>query len=167
MTVFVHLADERDAAAIRRSGLKLPRTSNQASVENASGVFAMPVTPDFFVTHQWLRELKRRGFNVAVGVYFRIPDSELVWAGLYNGEKHAITAAQAAMQLTKERTLGYEVLIPRSINASEIRAVRALPQLVGWRYYPDAHRQGVFCACKFCLRGQIKSKKLVEKFEAQ
>lgn len=35
------------------------------------GVFALPVTANFLISHQWVREIKRRGFRSAVGVYFQ------------------------------------------------------------------------------------------------
>jgi hypothetical protein len=166
MTTFVHIADERDSNSIKRVGLKLPRIPERLHGARPVGVFATPVVPDFVVTHQWVRELKKRGFRVAVGVYFRVPDHEPVWAGRYNEQKQPLTAAQACAWLSRERTLGYEVIIPRSIAPSEIRAIRALPQVVGWRHFPDAHRQGIFCGCKFCMRGEIKSRRIRERYEA-
>lgn len=91
----------------------------------------MPVVPNYLLSHQWVRELKRQGFRVAVGVYFRIPDDELVWAGLYNKEKQLVAASQAAAQLANEESLGFEVIIPRSVSASEIRSIRSLPKIWG------------------------------------
>src|ERR1051326_4315373 len=112
MPRFVHIADERDSAAIRRAGLKLPRSAARPSSGDLPprGVFALPVTPNFLVSHQWVRELKRRGFRVAVGVYFRVPADELVWAGKYNEAKVRMSAAKAAAQLWREETLGFEVI---------------------------------------------------------
>ena len=165
MPIFVHIADERHLPSIQRSGLKLPRGRPQTSGARPVGVFALPITANFVVSHQWVRELKKRGFKVAAGVYFRIPDQEQVWAGVYNQEKLQVTAAEAAGFLAKEQVLGYEVIIPRSILASEIQAVRALPQTLGWRHFPDAHRKGIFCGCKFCMRGEIKSRRIQERYE--
>ena len=166
MTTFVHIADERDAPSIRRAGLKLPRVVQPPNGRRPIGVFALPVVPDFVVTHQWVRELKRRGFNVAVGVYFRVPDDEAVWVGRYNEDKRPLTAAQACAELARDRTLGYEVILPRSIRASEIRDIKAIPQGLGWRYFPDAHQRGLFCGCRFCMRGQVKSRAIWKRFEA-
>jgi len=162
MPTFVHIADERDAASINRNGLKLPRSSHPA---RPAGVIALPVISNFAVSHQWVRELKRRGFKVAVGVYFRIPDQQEVLAGLYNQEKAVLTAAQATAYLAKEQVLSYEVIIPRSIRATEIQAVRDLPQGLGWRYFPDSHQKGIFCGCKYCTRGEIKSRRIRERYE--
>ena len=41
----------------------------------------MPVTPDFYASHQWLRELKRKNAGDVLGVYFRIGDEETVYLG--------------------------------------------------------------------------------------
>ncbi|UHQ24681.1 hypothetical protein LVB77_08325 [Lysobacter sp. 5GHs7-4] len=164
MTVFVHIADERDAAAIRRSGLKLPRLPARARGPVAHGVFALPVVPNFVVSHQWVRELKRRGFQVAVGVYFRVDDEQPVLAGTYNDRHQAVSAAQAAAHLREHGTLGYEVLLPRSILASEIVRIRALPQTLGWRYFPGAHERGVFCGCRYCQRGEYNNRRIREAY---
>ena len=126
----------------------------------------MPVIPNYLLSHQWVRELKKRGFRVAVGVYFRIPDEEVVLAGLYNKEKQSMSASQAAARLQKEQALGFEVIIPRSIRASEVRAIRSLPQGLGWRHFPGAHERGIFCGCKFCQRGEFKSRRIRERYEA-
>ncbi len=162
MTLFVHIADERDAAAIRRNGLTLPRWRGM----RGESVFAMPVVPDFQLTHQWVRELKRSGFNTAVGVYFRIPDDAPVSAGLYNEKKQAMTASEAAALLHGSRLLGFETLIPHPIEARAIHAIRRLPQTVGWRYFPGAHERGIFCGCTYCQRGSFKSRKIRQAWEA-
>jgi hypothetical protein len=166
MPVFVHIADERDIASIRRTGLRLPRVSPLARPGHPVGVFALPVTANFPVTHQWVRELKKRGFKVAVGIYFRVPSQEPVWAGRYDEEKVRMSAAQAAAFLGKEQVLGYEVVIPRSVSAGEIEAVRSLPQTVGWRHFPGAHERGIVCGCKNCQRGEIKSRRIQLRYAA-
>src|SRR5256885_152494 len=104
MATFVHIADERDSLAIRRNGLALPKAHLKAAETERikRGVFALPVVEDFMLSHQWVRELKRRGHRSAVGIYFKIADDELVWAGLYNKEKVRMTAAQAAALLREE-----------------------------------------------------------------
>ncbi len=157
MSTFVHIADERQAGSIRRSGLKLMQ---RASADDLSryGIFALPVIPNFLISHQWVRELKRRGFRVAVGVYVRVPDQQEVFAGHYNKEKQPMSAAEAAAYLRKHEPLGYEVIVPRSIAASDIEAIRPIPQKLGWRYFPGAHERGVFCWCRGCQRGTYKSR---------
>ena len=167
MPSFVHIADERDSAAILRSGLKVPRSRLRLSRPGSPvGVFALPVVPSFLLSHQWVRELKRRGHTTAVGVYFTVPSKESVWAGLYNQPKQRMSAAEAASLLRGMQEFGFEVIIPRSIAPRDIKSVRALPQKLGWRFYPDAHRRGIFCGCEYCMRGEIRSRKIRERYEA-
>jgi hypothetical protein len=54
MPVFVHLTPDRNIASIRRQGIGL---RNQ--LFHSRSVYAVPVMPNFYVSHQWLRELKR------------------------------------------------------------------------------------------------------------
>jgi hypothetical protein len=77
MAMFVHIADGRVASSLRRTGIRLPPEHPR----RPSGVFAMPILQSYFVSHQWLRELKRRGARTLIGVYFRIPDGEPVIVG--------------------------------------------------------------------------------------
>jgi hypothetical protein len=162
MAQFVHLASAKNAAAIRRSGIKPHRFPKWP----ARGVYAMPVTSNFFVSHQWLRELKRDGQRSIVGIYFRIGDNEPVLIGHYRYQHRQVTANQAVgLVMHAKNAEGYEVIIPRKIEATEIRRVRALPQVLGWRYYPDAHGKKP-CGCPFCQsRGEIKSRKIRDAYE--
>ena len=164
MTSFVHIADERDAASIRRTGLKL--ASGQIRPDRPWGVFALPVVANFLLSHQWVRELKRRGHRTAVGVYFKLDTAELVWAGLYNEPKKQMTAGQAAAVLRAVQSFGFEVIVPHGIGARSITAVRQLPQKLGWRYFPNAHIRGIFCGCQYCVGGQIRSRSIRERYEA-
>jgi hypothetical protein len=167
MPSFVHIADERDAASIRRTGLKLPKVpATSSESERPVGVFALPVVPNFVLSHQWVRELKRRGYRTAVGIYFKLPASEEVWAGRYNEPKRPMTAGEAASELRRMQQFGFEVIVPRSISAGSIMYVRTLPQKLGWRYFPDAHERGIFCGCEYCMRGEIRSRKIRERYEA-
>jgi hypothetical protein len=161
MTLFVHICDVRAIAAIKRSGLTLPK-QRFANYENASykrGVFAMPVTSDFFLTHQWVRELMRRGWRQPWGVYFRIPDDTRVWMGRYNESKVEARAAQAAARLMQERALGFETIIPRAITSQEIEKFRPAP-ILGWRYFPAAKGAPPKCLCSYCVGGQYNSRKM-------
>jgi len=128
-----------------------------------AGIFALPVIENFLISHQWVRELKRRGFREAVGVYCTIPDSEIVWAGRYNAAKQQMTAVQAAGLLRQTQMLGFETIIPRSVPPCEIRYVRAIPQILGWRYFPEAKGRPPYCGCSYCQRGNIKSRGLQER----
>lgn len=167
MATFIHIADEKNTRSIARNGLKLPKANshfNETEIRK-HGVFALPLIENFVVSHQWLRELKRNGFTTAVGVYFKISDTEQVWAGHYNQVKTQMTAVAAFAQLRENQTLGFEVVIPRSIKASEISYIRTLPQILGWRYFPDAKGKPPFCGCSYCQRGNIKSRRIRERYD--
>jgi len=58
---------------------------------------------------------------------------------------------------------GVQVLVPRRIIPKEILRVRNLPQLVGWRHYPDAHGHRPW-ACACCQRDAFGSRKIREKY---
>jgi hypothetical protein len=168
VTLFVHIADAKSAASIRRSGLSLPKARFKAleSAEFKHGVFALPVISNFVITHQWVRELKRRGFRSPVGVYFDVHEDELVWASRYGMPKTLLEAAQAAALLQSTQELGFEVVLPRAVGAREIRRIKSVPH-VGWRYVPGANGTRPFCGCSYCQRGNIKSRKLRLRYEAQ
>jgi hypothetical protein len=158
MPLLVHIASESDAAAIARGGIK--------PLRDRPGIYAMPVMPNFVASHQWLRELKRRGDRTMSGVCFRIPDGETVLLGHYSQTPVEVAAAQAAGAiLNADNPLGMQIVVPRKILPKEIVRVRRLPQTLGWHYYPKAH--GVRpCGCPACIgRGDIKSRKLRAAFE--
>jgi hypothetical protein len=156
--MFVHLAPESRVAVIRRNGIGRPR---KAWGDRPAGIFAVPVTRSFYVSHQWLRELKRRGQGAIVGVYFRLPDHEAVWVGHYGQAHRQMTAAEAAAEfMAAESREGWEVIIPRRVSTKEIHRVRSLPQVVGWRYYPGAKGKPPFCTCEYCTRGQYGAARL-------
>ena len=71
MPVFVHLTLHSNVASIRRGGIGLRKRRFRPR-----GVYAMPVTRNYYVSHQWLRELRRHGGGTIVAVYFRVPDDE-------------------------------------------------------------------------------------------
>ena len=167
MALFVHLAPEKESDSIRRSGIK-PRRIRAGALEGYERiVFAMPVTIDFYISHQWLRELKRSGQRSIVGVYFRIPDEQNVMVGHYNQAHAEMTASEAVgLVFHAENAEGYEVVIPRKIDAKEIHEIKHLPQVLGWRYFPDSHGRKP-CGCPVCLRrGEIKSKRIREAYES-
>lgn len=152
MAMFVHLADERDAASIRRSGIRSARFAFQQAALYAAAaqgqaldavprraVFCLPVLPDFQASHQWLRELKRQGARTLVAVRFRVPDEERLFCHHYSEAPRAMTAAEAThavMHAPDAR--GWEVILPRAVAPAEIHAIRRVPQLVGWRFHPGA-----------------------------
>lgn len=164
MAMFVHLAPEQLVPNIRRNGIRRLRP---AMGNFPGGVYAVPVTPNFVASHQWLRELKRRNQGSIAGIYFRIPDDEDVWVGHYGREHRWMTAAQAnAVFSAADDALGWEVIIPRRIEKSELHRVRQLPQVVGWRYFPEAKGKPPFCTCKFCTRGEYGSRKMRDRLGA-
>ncbi len=154
MAILVHIADERNSAGIAKSGLKPGRPSGV--------VYFMPVLLSHFVSHQWVRELRRSGARVMVGVYFRLSVDEVVWAGKYNEKHQRLALGKAIQQLDQlADPLGFELFIERKIKASEIVKIRHLPQKIGWRYKPHAH--GVKpCACPVCSRGVYGSQRIRE-----
>lgn len=131
-------------------------------------VYATPVLSDFQVSHQWLRELKNRGIRTIGALQLTIPDEEEVLVGRYSEEPLTVTAAQAVKIFREHKTgLGLQVLILRRIEPKEITRSYVPTQIVGWRYFPEAHGKPPFCGCDYCQRGRIKNRKIREKYEAQ
>src|ERR1700716_2790860 len=159
MPLFVHVTDEKNAPAMRRSGIAMSTYGR--------GVYSMPVMPSFIVSHQWLRELRRGGARTLVGVYFRIDDDEPVRFGHYGKEPVTLTATAAAASLRRAPDpFGLQIIIPRRIAANEIHRIRHFPQLVGWRYHPKSH--DFYCGCIMCVgRGAINGKRKRTAFEAE
>ena len=120
---------------------------------------------DFFASHQWLRELRRRSSSPLVAVDFVIDDDELVLVGHYAKPHHEMSAAEASgLIMHAEDPRGYEVIVPRKITAAEIARVRAVRQVVGWRYRPESHGRRP-CPCPACLaRGEYGAAKLREQY---
>jgi hypothetical protein len=140
MAMFVHLTPHSHVALIRRHGIRRLR---RAGKNFPGGVFAVPVTRNFYVSHQWLRELKRRNQGPIAGIYFRIPDGERVWVGHYNERHRWMSAAEAVAKfMPADDPQGWQVVIPRRIAASEIHRIRQLPQLMGCRLNPSILRVG-------------------------
>jgi hypothetical protein len=159
MPILVHLADEKDTAKILQGGIKLGKYGN--------GVYCMPVLPDFYITHQWLRELKRAGVKTLVGVYFRLASTEMVYAGQYGKFHKYIPLGQAIKEIIAlPDALGYELIVDRKIEPPEIIKIKHLPQTIGWRYMPDSHGKRP-CNCEYCLRGTIKGNRTKKRFDSQ
>ena len=73
----------RDGIAVRKRGRR-------------NRFFAMPVLPNFYASHQWVRELRRRSRAKLVAVDFRLDDSAEVLIGHYGKPRTAMTGADAA-----------------------------------------------------------------------
>ncbi|MHC5021427.1 MAG: hypothetical protein ACYTGX_15250 [Planctomycetota bacterium] len=113
----------------------------------------MPVLPNYVVSHQWLRELRRWRPAVITGIYFRIGDDEEVSVGHYRQVHRRMTASEAAgTVMHAEQPEGFEVIVLRRVEAGEIYRVKRLPQVTGWRYHPGANGTRP-CPCDFCQRG--------------
>ncbi len=153
MPTLVHIADAKLSSKIANAGI-LPGKATRV-------VFFMPVVQDHLVSHQWLRELRRSGVRTFVGVYFRLPSEELVWAGRYNEPHRELPLGDAIGQLMAlPDPLGFELFLQRKIVPKEITRIRRLPQNVGWRYMPHAHGRAL-CGCPACIpKGSIKSREL-------
>lgn len=155
MARFTHLARAKDEKAIVRNGIKPTALRDGTAV-----VHAMPILPDFFASHQWLRELRRRSSEPLVAIDFVVPDEEPVRVGHYSQPHTPMTAAEASgLILHADDARGYEVVIPRKIEPAEIRRTREVRQVVGWRYWPEAHGRPP-CGCPACQFGTFKAAQL-------
>lgn len=156
MPILVHLADEREAANIKRNGILIGK--------QRQGIFCMPVLQNFYLSHQWLRELKRRGVRTFVGIYFRVDSKSKVFAGKYNEEHKYITLGEAIKEIQSvDDPLGYEIIIDRKIEAKAIQKIKNIPQNIGWRYYPGAKGQRP-CSCAYCIKSSIKGGRIRKKY---
>ena len=129
MAVLLHITDAKSESSIRRQGLKAGRR----------GVYALPVTGDFIATHQWARELKRRGWHRALAVYFRMPGATPVRAGRYNEPHEALSLGAAiAGYLARGQPCGYEIIFATKVPRRSILKTKPLHRPPGWRYFPEA-----------------------------
>jgi hypothetical protein len=164
MATYVHLTSAKLASRVRRSGIR-----TQARRRGGPGVYAMPVVPGYFMSHQWVRELRKWGRGPMVAVYFRLPDDEPVAIGHYNRSHETMTAAQAlatVMQLGRY-ALGYEVITPHAVAPGAITCIRPVSSRIGWRHYPEAHGRRP-CGCPACAgRGEFRARRLRVAYERE
>ncbi|MFH8259774.1 HEAT repeat domain-containing protein [Streptomyces roseolus] len=95
----------------------------------------------------------------------RLPDGEPVAVGRYGRSQEEVTAAEAVCLIRElgYRVLGWEVFLPRAVARGEVRQVRAVRQVAGWRYFPGAHRVAP-CVCAGCVQpGTYGSRRLRER----
>ncbi|OEJ97856.1 hypothetical protein J116_004975 [Streptomyces thermolilacinus SPC6] len=178
--MFVHLTAAANAARMRRGGIRAasrgrggagaaerPGAGPGGEVGVRKGVYCFPVLPSYTLTHQWLRELSRHGGpRGLVAVHLRLPDDEPVTVGRYTDPRGPVrtTAAEAVRRVAElPDARGWEVFVPRAVTRQEVHRVRAVRQVAGWRYFPDAH--GVTpCTCAGCVvRGEYGSRRLRER----
>jgi hypothetical protein len=77
-----------------------------------------------------------------------------------------MSAAEAVSEFSNaEDARGWEVVIPRRIAAAELHRVRRLPQVIGWRFFPESKGKPPFCTCKLCTRGEYGARRLRERLE--
>ncbi|WP_030458654.1 HEAT repeat domain-containing protein [Kitasatospora sp. NRRL B-11411] len=165
MAMFVHLTSAADAARIRRSGIR----ADSRGPGGERGVYCFPVLPSYTLTHQWLRELARRGTRGGmVAVQVRLDDGQPVLAGHYAGRRrdgHRPVSAVEAVRLIAGRDdpQGWEVFVPRAVRPGEVHRIRSAPQVTGWRYWPGSHGTRP-CTCFGCrVRGEYGGRRLRER----
>jgi hypothetical protein len=152
MPRLVHLAPQRLARRIDRSGLRgspLTISVGGSDTELLSAVYAMPVLPDFSVTYQWLRELRRWKNERLIAVHFSIPTTEFIYTGRYGSDKHGGSAGKMIAAIMKQ-PIGAELIIPTDVPRRSISAIRNVRQDVGWVETPDTPHKFA-CVCGACL----------------
>lgn len=162
MPLLVHIAPHNEATRIRRNGLKPRRVPAEflGGGEHDRVVWAFPVLASHTLTHSWARELKRMGATTLCAVTFRVDDNEPVYARHFNQRPVLSTAAGAAGIIRAAADpRGYEIMIPRRIDATQIRSIKVLSKAIGWRYWPQAKNQPLrLCDCPMCMpRGEVKA----------
>jgi hypothetical protein len=157
VTQFIHLADAKQIASIRRNGIKEIRIRGK----DFRGFYCTPVSRSGFRTHQWLRELKRRGVKSYEAVQFYLPAKTELYIGRY-GQDHLQVTASQALRIFEEHQdgLGLEVIVPRPLHADEIRRVYEPHPVSGWRFYPEAKGRKP-CSCEYCNKGEIKARRRI------
>jgi hypothetical protein len=161
MAQFIHLFDESDASSVRRCGIRVFKSKWRG----ANGVFLFPVTENFIVTHQWMRELRRLRGQSLLAARIRVNDAEPVLLGKYNGEHIEVSAAQAiGIVRAHHDPLGLEVILPRSVKGKEIESFYRPPKVTGWRYYPAARGRKP-CGCPYCQRSEPFGKRIRDAYE--
>lgn len=158
MSQFIHLADAKLTGRIAKTGILAADTR----IDGIRGFYCTPVSLDFYRTHQWLRELKRRGIKTFQAVQFELTPNTLVWIGRYNGEHVKVTAADAAKIFHQHQDgLGLEVIVPKSVSNTSIKRIYTPPQVTGWRFKPEAKGEKPFCGCRYCNRGEINAYRVI------
>jgi hypothetical protein len=158
MPQFIHLFDSRMLKRISRVGI----TPKKVRFAGIKGIYCVPVSQSYFNSHQWLRELKRRGVKSIHAVQFKIEDETPVYIGKYNEEHLKVTASEAVEVFEKHKdSLGLEVIVPLKVSSKYITRIYYPNQVLGWRFYPEAKGRKPFCGCRYCNRGQINAYRVI------
>lgn len=161
MAQFIHLFDERQVAGIKRSGSRVSRSTARIK----KGIFVQALTESFQISHQWMRELRRRQGISLLAARIRIADDEIVLLGKYNVAHLKCTAAEAVGTARGHQDpMGLQIIIPRAIKAKEIESIYRPPMVVGWRYYPGARGRRP-CGCPYCQRGEPCGRRIRERYD--
>ncbi|MGD9981106.1 MAG: hypothetical protein AB7H66_01735 [Hyphomonadaceae bacterium] len=157
MVMLVHVTAAKLEPTIKRSGLR-----------TRYGIYAFPVLPNFTLTHQWGREIMKWKRQPMIGVYFRIPDDEVVRFGRYGRVMRTLSAARAVGEIRKEvDARGFQIIIDRAVTADEIARIAPLRGVTGWRHKPDAHGRRP-CGCPGCIaRGEPGARKIRARYEEE
>ena len=138
MVTFVHLTPEEKVDEILQKGIACLRAQD----DHPKGIFAMPFARSFYVSHQWLRELRQSGHVQVAALHFRVPDDEPVWVGHYRRSHECMAATEAIHQFQREkRPEGFEVIIPRAIRPCEIHRIHHLARVMPWRRGPEVGQE--------------------------
>ena len=121
MAMFVHLTPESRIALIRRNGIRRVR---RAAGEFPGGVFAVPVTRNFYVSHQWVRELKRRNQGAIAAASAERVQAEKQRAFLESTIRRDVAVAYRKYRAAAEALVLYTTqILPRA--EENLRTVRA------------------------------------------
>jgi hypothetical protein len=150
MAKFLAIKTMKRAQTIERSGLIKARRArffvverlreNNTLLRREKVIYAMPVSTNYVVSHQWIAEIKRIYAHMPVSaIYFDLPDEQMVYFGHYAGDKDQMSAAEVSAYFYRElqkddysHLMGFEVLIPSDIVGG-IKTVKHDMKLTGWR----------------------------------
>lgn len=153
MPRLVHLARASQRRSIERSGLRGARrpvlNEDKKWVEHRHVIYAMPMTTNFALTYQWVRELGRWHDEKLIAVHLRIPSEEAVLVGRYS-EAHVLMPLGEAIPRLLRAPDGNEIVVLRPVRATEIVRVAEVTQRVGWIETPEQHGKSD-CLCSYCV----------------
>lgn len=162
MPMFVHFTAAKYEPAIRRSGLGGAKHELSGSSIKRRSVFCHPVLESHTLAHQWAREILKWRRQPMIGVYFRVPDDEIVTCQLLNNTRSRRVTASEAVAIVREHAemKGFEVIVERPIAAREIHRMAPIRGVIGWRHFPGSHGSAP-CACEFCQKGEPNSRRIM------